>query len=83
MDCLFVCVFIFSIMVDLRRNIFYFIVDDLGKCLGCYGVKGVKMFNIDVFVVMGVVFDCVFISIVLCSFSCIVMYIGFYFYEFG
>ncbi|KAF4124854.1 N-sulfoglucosamine sulfohydrolase [Geosmithia morbida] len=70
-------------MADTRKNILHLIADDLGKCLGCYGAKGVKTPNIDALARGSVVFDNAFTSTASCSPSRTVMYTGLHPHETG
>ncbi|KAL2203128.1 alkaline phosphatase-like protein [Sarocladium strictum] len=70
-------------MADSRKNILHIIADDLGKCLGCYGAKGVKTPNIDAFAAKAAVFDRAFTSTASCSPSRTVMYTGLHPHESG
>ncbi|KAH8170988.1 sulfatase domain-containing protein [Sarocladium implicatum] len=70
-------------MTDTRKNILHLIADDLGKCLGCYGAKGVRTPNIDALAASGTVFDRAFTSTASCSPSRTVMYTGLHPHETG
>ncbi|KAI6780260.1 uncharacterized protein J7T54_003039 [Emericellopsis cladophorae] len=66
-----------------RRNILFLIADDLGKCLPCYGAKGLNTPNIDKLAATGTVFDNAFTSTASCSASRTVMYTGLHPHENG
>ena len=66
-----------------QKNILFLIADDLGKCLGCYGAKGLSTPNIDTFAATATVFDNAFTSTASCSASRTVMYTGLHPHENG
>lgn len=66
-----------------RKNILFLVADDLGKCLGCYGAKGLQTPNIDKLAADGAVFDRAFTSTASCSASRTVMYTGLHPHENG
>ncbi|KIW23720.1 uncharacterized protein PV07_11898 [Cladophialophora immunda] len=66
-----------------RKNILFLIADDLGKCLGCYGAKGLRTPNIDKLAANGTSFDLAFTSTASCSASRTVMYTGLHPHENG
>ena len=61
----------------------FLIADDLGKCLACYGTKGLKTPNINKLAAEGSVFDLAFTSTASCSASRTVMYTGLHPHENG
>lgn len=66
-----------------KRNILFLIADDLGKYLGCYGVKSIHTPNIDELAAKGTKFDMAFTSTASCSASRSVMYTGLHTHENG
>ncbi len=66
-----------------KKNILFLIADDLGKYLGCYGVKSIKTPNIDKLASEGTLFDMAFTSTASCSASRSVMYTGLHTHENG
>ncbi|KAH8799681.1 alkaline-phosphatase-like protein [Xylogone sp. PMI_703] len=66
-----------------KRSILFLIADDLGKYLGCYGVKSIRTPNIDRLAARGTMFDMAFTSTASCSASRSVMYTGLHTHENG
>ncbi|CZR58869.1 related to N-sulphoglucosamine sulphohydrolase precursor [Phialocephala subalpina] len=66
-----------------KKNILFLIADDLGKYLGCYGVKSIKTPNIDKLASHGTKFDMAFTSTASCSASRSVIYTGLHTHENG
>ncbi|KAJ5100416.1 hypothetical protein N7456_006468 [Penicillium angulare] len=66
-----------------KRNILFLVADDLGKCLPCYGAKGLKTPNIDKLAGNGIVFDAAFTSTASCSASRTTIYTGLHPHESG
>ena len=68
---------------ESKKNILFLIADDLGKYLGCYGVKSIQTPNIDKLAAQGTRFDMAFTSTASCSASRSVIYTGLHTHENG
>ncbi|KKY18788.1 putative n-sulfoglucosamine sulfohydrolase [Phaeomoniella chlamydospora] len=65
------------------KNILLLIADDLGKNLGCYGVKDISTPNIDALAANGILFSHAFTSTASCSASRSVIYTGLHTHQNG
>lgn len=65
-------------------NVFWIMVDQLcWDYLSCYGVIYIEILYLDCFVVKGVWFNCVYVQLLICGFSCMSFYIGCYVRSYG
>ena len=66
-----------------KKNVLFMVADDLGKYLGCYGVKSVSTPHLDKFAAENVKFDMAYASTASCSGSRSTIYTGLHTHENG